>query len=304
MAFKLLCSLTEAGQGPLTSEMIRYSGIEPVYQHLHQNGFLHTVDAVPGAITCRWCGAHDLLNVFYKPSTWSGYCADCGWVDIDTLCTLGVDTSHLLRSLANAIGTARNFRPEQLLEHQLWKIGEIEHRRKRRTVFFAMNIQAPDDRITHHLARHCAPGTGIVITTSDALLDNHTLSHTVIPLRAIAHLRKSGLVIENLTEYIEGPSMVREDPVETSLAYFRSGHYALIEGKKIEATLQAYQFVCILLDAKGRPVHKSTIIEMIEMDADEFKPATTFKRCKPILEVFIERDGRGCYWIRKDYLVP
>src|SRR3546814_14014170 len=74
------------------------------------------------------------------------------------------------------------------------------------------------DPVAAKLAQLVAPGAEVIITAGEpaSLLGTALGDRLLVPLRAIAHIRKSGLVIENLEAYLTRPAPVPES-TETSL---------------------------------------------------------------------------------------
>ena len=82
---------------------------------------------------------------------------------------------------------------------------------------------------------------------------------------------------------------------------FRKMRIALIDGESHALSPQVYQFLTLLEEAAGEPLHKRAIADALEMDIDAFKPATIFKRHKPVYDAFVAGDRNGRYWIKPEF---
>lgn len=56
---------------------------------------------------------------------------------------LRMDITRIVRWLASALGLAGRYQHEELVPTALWRLGEIEHRRKRRIIFFGRRLNDP-----------------------------------------------------------------------------------------------------------------------------------------------------------------
>ncbi|WP_412478048.1 hypothetical protein [Azonexus sp. IMCC34839] len=89
----------------------------------------------------------------------------------------------------------------------------------------------------------------------------------LVPLRAIVHIRTSGLVIEKLEAYLIHPAPVQES-AETSLRLMHAQRVALIDGEQIDLSPQVYRFLKILEEADDDEVHKRHIAERFGLEPD------------------------------------
>ncbi|MCJ9707570.1 hypothetical protein LWS69_00795 [Bordetella hinzii] len=307
IAFGLLCGLVEESEGSLHPDAVRYSGQMEAYRHLLDLGALGASDGVGSSILCPWCGMGDLEGIRFEQGRRQGYCTDCGWVDLasDQVTWLRVDTTRIVRWLVSALGLAGRYQHEELVPTALWRLGEIEHRRKRRTVFFGRKLDDPVlmPSIGHRLRTASAPGCGVLLTTTaDVAQTIHASGHLIVPLRAVAHLRKAGFVIENLDAYLDGSVGIGEPDSETSLRLMHSGRIALIDGGRHALSPQVCDFLSVLQRAAGDPVHKRTIADALEIDVDKCKGADIFKRHKAVYRTFVAHDTDGHYWLKPEYV--
>jgi hypothetical protein len=170
IAFTRLCSLIEAATGDLHPDAVRYSGEREVYRHLLDIGALGPGDGISPGILCPWCEGAELAEIGFAHGQHRGYCSDCGWVDlgVDQVKPFRVDMARIVRWLSAALGLSGRYACEALVSDALWRLGEIEHRRKRRTVFFGRRLDDPAcvPIIAEQLRRACAPGCGVLITTT------------------------------------------------------------------------------------------------------------------------------------------
>ncbi len=307
IAFHLMCQLVEGGLTELEPDAVRYSGQNDAYEHLIDLGIVSLVDGIGTAILCPWCGINDLQTIRFRDNSYQGHCIECGWVGIQPyqVKPLRMEVGRLIRWISSALRLTGRYQAEELIPNYLWRLGEFEHRRKRRTIFFARHLddESVQPELESRLLATCAPGRGVVITTTT--VDPATFrcaGNIVVPLRAVAHLRKAGLVIENLDAFLDGNPTSAHDSSETSLRLMHSGRIALIEGKQHRLSPQVYQFLCVLEQAAGEPVHKRTLADALEIDVDKCKGSLIFKRHKPIYKTFIGHDSRGHYWIHRTFL--
>jgi hypothetical protein len=306
IAFTRLCSLIEAAAGDLHPDAVRYSGEWEAYRHLLDLGALGAGDGLSPGILCPWCGGAELVEIGFAHGQHRGYCSDCGWVDlgVDQVKPLRVDVARIVRWLSAAMGLARRYVSEALVPDALWRLGEIEHRRKRRTVFFGRRLVDPARvlLITQQLRRSCAPGCGVLITTS-AAIDPTVLDtgHRIVPLRAVAHLRKGGFVTENLDAWLDGIDTAEEPSSETSLRLLHSARVALIAGERHKLAPQVYRFLSVLEAASGELVHKRRLADELDIDVDRCKGAQIFKRHQAVYRTFVDHNDAGHFWLK---LIP
>ena len=184
-------------------------------------------------------------------------------------------------------------------------MGEIEHRRKRRTLFFGRRLADPAlaPVIERALRSSCAPGCAVIVTTTaDDAPIGAPLGQRLVPLRAVAHLRKAGFVIENLAAYLDGTVISREQSFETSLRLMHSARIALIEGEPHRLSPQVYRFLSVLAAAEGEPVHKRTVADELEINVDTCKGAHLCKRHKAVYRTFVGHDAAGHYWLQPAFV--
>ena len=307
IAFGLLCGLVEESEGSLHPDAARYSGQMDAYRHLLDLGAIGAGDGVGSSILCPWCGMGDLEGIRFEQGGRQGYCTDCGWVDLasDQVTRLRVDITRIVRWLASALGLAGRYQHEEMVPTALWRLGEIEHRRKRRTIFFGRRLSDPalTPIIEARLRTACAPGCGVLITTTpDVAQAIQAAGHLVVPLRAVAHLRKAGFVIENLDAYLDGSAGIGERDSETSLRLMHSGRIALIDGERHALSPQVYGFLSVLAQGGGDPVHKRTIADALEIDVAKCKGADICKRHKAVYRTFVAHDNDGHYWLKPEFV--
>jgi hypothetical protein len=282
---------------------VRYSGEREVYRHLLDLGALGTGDGVGAGILCPWCGGAELAEIGFAHGQHRGYCSDCGWVDlaVDQVKPLRVDMARIVRWISAALGLAGRYACESLVPDALWRLGEIEHRRKRRTVFFGRRLDHPAcaPMITQQLRSACAPGCGVLITTTPDVDPSILVTgHRIIPLRAVAHLRKGGFVIENLDAWLDDVGTHEEPSSETSLRLLHSARVALIAGKQHRLSPQVYRFLSVLEAAGGEPVHKRILADELDIAVDKCKGTDIFKRHRDVYRTFVDHDAAGKYWLK------
>jgi len=303
IAFSRLCGLIEAAAGELHPDAVRYSGEQEVFRHLIDLGALGPGDGLSAGILCPWCGGAELAEISFAQGQHRGYCSDCGWVDlaVDQVKPLRVDVARIVRWLSAGLGLAGRYAYEALVPDTLWRLGELEHRRKRRAVFFGRHLTHPASvpLIAQQLQAVCAPNCGVVITTTpDADPTVLAVGHRLVPLRAVAHLRKGGFVIENLDAWLDVVDTAEEPSSETSLRLLHSGRIALIAGKQHKLSPQVYRFLSVLEAAGGEPVHKRTLADELDIAVDRCKGTDIFKRHRDVYRTFVDHDDAGHYWLK------
>lgn len=307
IAFDLLCQLIETAEGRIHPDAARYSGQIEVYRHLRDLGALGMGEGVRSDLLCPWCGTQDLVEVRFTQGQHQGYCIDCGWVDLagHQVTLLRVELVRMVRWIASALRLVGRYPQDELVPGVLWRLGEMEWLRKRRTLFFGRRLGDPSalPDVERSLRTTCAPGCGVLITTTtDIPTTLEALAPTVVPLHAVAHLRQAGFVIENLDAYLDHSIQIQDPSTETSLRQLRSGRIALIDGNEHPLSNQVFQFITLLDEAAGDHVHKSRIADALEMSIDNCKGASIFKRHMLVYRTFVGHDTRGHYWLKPEFV--
>lgn len=309
-AFAELCWLAEQADTRLAPDAIWLSGKPHHFQHLRDLGALSLSNDLAGSITCDYCcdeTYHPVANPDPQQTEfpYRGYCPECGWRPLkpEQARYWQVHPTLIARWLSSALQLTPRYSVESVIDGVLWRLGEIEHRRNRHTLFFGCQLAKPAAVIEKKLNDLVAPGSEILITTSDtsSLRTSALASRQLIPLRAIAHLRKAGLVIENLDAYLSGIRPV-ESSDETSLRLMHTKRVALINGEQIKLSPQVYDFLKLLEDADGDEVHKSHIASAMNISS-AFRRADIFKRHKNIFDTFAQADNKGNYWLHPDFII-
>ncbi len=307
-AFQLLCDWLEGEPGDLLPDGVHYSGQAEVYHHLLDLGAVSLGPEV-NHIECPGCLDHALAGLVFIDPGYRGYCLDCGWIDLapTEARSYQLDPGRMARWLQVAFGLAGRYTLQPLIPDVLWRLGEWEQKRTRYTVFFARRWQdaAHVQAVNQHLLQHSAPTKGIVLSASRCLdADALSARPRLISLRAAAHLRKGGLQLENIADFLGPPKPSPGDVPETSLRLLRTGRLALIAGESIKVPPQIQQFLLFLLEAQGQPVTKRDLADWLEMSVDECKGSKVFKRYLSVYQTFVEHDVAGRYWLKAAYCLP
>ena len=202
-----------------------------------------------------------------------------------------------------ALGLKARYPVTELVKGMLWHLGDQEHRRQRRSFFFGCQLTRDPASVGAGLDRQAAPATDVVITTSDPVALRTTIlsDRQFIPLRAIAHLRKGYLVLENLEAYFDGlVPVVATD--ETSLRLLHSKRVVLIAGAEIRLSPQVYGFLKVLEQADGDEVHKRQISNALGIP-ENFRYADIKKHHREVFDTFVQNDQKGNYWLNHEYLI-
>jgi hypothetical protein len=295
----------------LAPDAVWLSGKPQLYAHLAKMGVLTLSNDVAMNVVCRDC-CNETIRPQENPAAgktgvdYRGYCRDCGWIDLtrEQAHFWQAQPLKIARWLASALQLNTRYVVESVIDCVLWRLGEIEHRRKRRTVFFGRGLSSSADVVQAKLKSLVAPGAEVIITTSDiGQLRNSVLAdRLVVPLRAVVHIRKAGLVIENLDAYLIGPGPI-ETSDETSLRLMHTQRAVLVDGQKHKLSPQVFLFLKVLEDSDGDEVHKRHIASELGVPAATFRTADIFKRHKAVLETFVESDNQGNYWLKPDFVI-
>ncbi len=294
LAFRLLGDWLAIGAPSLHPAVLTDVDTGGGYRHLLDLGLAKREAKLLDDITCPWCSTGALHQVCRAGgvsggNAYRGLCLSCGWQDIPAaqLSPLSVDLPKIARAVAAALGLASRFETQEIVPGKLWRIGEREVARKRHRVWFAPVV---DDDIIRALSGDA----GILVCIDVPSSRSPALAKLApVPLRACAHLRKAGIVIENF-EACVGSASTSE--IGTSLASLdqRAVH---INGERVAISPQVQRFLKVLVAADGKPVHKSTIADALEIDVDKFSPHQIFKKHMAVKEVFVGADGAGRYWL-------
>lgn len=306
-----LCRLLELKEPAIAPDAVWFSGYSEHYIRLWKLETLAISRELAVSIVCPDCNIGSIRPQMYRDTafpeiTYRGYCLDCGWIE------LMPEQSHYWKVLPDklaywlsmGLGLTRRNNIEPLINGTFWKLGEMEFRRHRRTVFFGRRLQDAPETILSKLSQLVAPGAEIIITPGDSNFLRSTVlgDRLIVPLRAIAHIRKSGFVIENLDAFLLGPAPI-EESTETSLRFIHTKRIAMIDGKKHKLSPMVYKFLAILLEADGDEVHKSHIAKGFNIEASNLRVAELFKRHKDVYATFVRNDRKRNYWIPPEFLI-
>lgn len=306
-----LCWLLEQEDTRLLPDAIWLGEKHRLYQHLHSMQALSVVQDAAPSIMCPDCTSRSIRPELVMPAqssslAYRAFCGECGWVSLSTEQSRlwQINPVKIAEWLNAALGMKAGYKVESVVDGVLWYLGDREIRRQRRSFFFGRRITSASTPVQAALNRLSAPGAQALITTSDpALLKTTALAACqVVPLRAIAQLRKAHLVVENLEAYFTGLATV-EASDETSLRVLHSKRAVLIDGTKVPLSPQVYDFLKVLEDADGDEVHKRHIASSLGISTATFRSADIFKRHKQVSETFVGNDKNGNYWLKPEFLI-
>ena len=295
LAFRLLCDWLATGAPCLHPAVLADVDTGVGYRHLLDLGLARPEARLLDDITCAWCSTGTLHQVCRVrggsggSAYCRGLCLSCGWQNIPAsqLSPLTLDLPKIARAVAAALGLATRFETQEIVPAKLWRLGEREVARKRHRIWLAPALD--DDS-----ARALAGEAGILVCIDAPAPRPTALAKlATTPLRACAHLRKAGIVIEDFESYV-GCASTNE--IGTSLASL-SERVVHINSERVAISPQVQRFLAVLVAADGKPVHKSTIADALEIDVDKFSPHQIFKKHMAVKEVFVRGDGKGRYWL-------
>ena len=296
LAFRLLCGWLAAGAPALHPAVLADVDTGVGYRHLLDLGLAKPEARLLEDLTCPWCSTGTLHQVCRAGggsggTGYRGLCLSCGWQNIPAsqLSPLSLDLPKIARAVAAALGLASRFETLEIVPGKLWRIGEREVARKRHRVWFAPVVD-------EDIIRALSGDAGILVCIEAPTSRLAAMAKpSPVPLRACAHLRKAGLVIEDFEAYV-GSANTSE--IGTSLASLGE-RVVHINGERVSISPQVQRFLAVLVAADGKPVHKSNLADALEIDVDKFSPHQIFKKHMPVKEAFVGADGAGRYWFAR-----
>jgi hypothetical protein len=303
-----LSSLLEQPGHQLLPDAVWVGGQAAVFQHLRDVEALSLSHELADGVLCPDCMSGAIRPEQAAQGTlfsFRAYCGECGWVPLPKERARHWQASPVKVAdwLNAALGLRSRYPVTEVVKGVLWHLGEREYKRHRHSLFFGCQLVANQAEVDKALEQAVAPGADVTITTSDiAVLQAGRLGRRVlVPLRAIAQLRKGSMVVENLEAYVDGLAPVVDDN-ETSLRLLETKRVALISGVEVRLSPQVFKFLKVLLEADGDEVHKSKIAAALEIP-ENFKLAHIKKRHAEVFDTFVQSDQKGYYWLHPDYLL-
>ena len=306
-----MCWLLEQKDTRLLPDAIWLGGKRHLYQHLRSVEALSVTQEVAPSVLCPDCTSRSIQPELLMPpiSTrlpYRAHCSDCGWVPLNAEQSRlwHIRPAKIADWLNAALGLKDRHKVEMVVDDVLWYLGDREIRRQRRSLFFGCRIASASTKVKAALDRLARPGAEVLITTSDPerIKTTELADRLFVSLRAIAQLRKSHLVVENIEPYLTGLATVEQSD-ETSLRLLHSQRAALINGTKFSVSPQVHDFLTILEKADGDEVHKRHIASKLAITTATFRTADIFKRHKQVQAIFVGNDSNGNYWIKPEFLI-
>ena len=303
-----LCALLETPGQCLLPDAIWLGGQAAVYRHLRDCEALSLSGEMAAEVLCPDCLNQSLAPeaVLGAPGRYWGLCEDCGQVELpkERVRLWQAEPAKVAEWLQVALGLKARNPVTEVIPGVLWHLGEREVQRHRRSFFFGCRIDAQVAAMSAKLGELSAPGAEAVITTGDpiALKQTPLASRLLIPLRAIAQLRKGHLTLDRLDTYFDGLAPP-QDSQETSLRLFHTRRVVLIDGDEHKLSPQVFDFLKVLINADGDEVHKLRIAQALGIPPN-FRFADIKKRHKPVFDTFVQHDQKGYFWLHPDYLIP
>jgi hypothetical protein len=306
-----LCRLLEQSDTQILPDAIWLGGERHIYEHLRSMEALAVAQALAPSILCPDCTSRSIQPVLLMPAKsirlpYRAHCSDCGWVSLSTEQSRlwHIRPAKIAEWLNAALGLKERYKVEMVVDGVLWYLGDREIRRQRRSFFFGCRIASASLKVKAALDQLTRPGAELLITTSDQerIKATELADRQFLSLRAIAQLRKSHLVVENIEPYLTGLATVEQSD-ETSLRLLHSQRAALINSQKISVSPQVHDFLTILEEADGDEVHKRHIASKLGIATATFRTADIFKRHKQVQAIFVGNDNNGNYWINPEFLI-
>lgn len=302
-----LCRLLEQPGHQLLPDAVWVGGQSEIFKYLREVEALSLSPELSDGVLCPDCmsGAIRPEQVSHGALiSFRAYCGECGWVQLqkERVRIWQASPVKVADWLNAALGLRSRYPVTEIVKGMLWHLGEREYKRRRHSLFFGCQLASKQADVDMALDQ-AAPGSDVTITTSDtSALQTGLLSRRVlIPLRAIAQLRKGSMVIENLEAYVDGlPPAI--DSNETSLRLLLTKRVALIEGIETPLSPQVFKFLKVLLEADGDEVHKRHIAAALGIP-ENFKFSNIKKRHTKVFDTFVQLNNKGYYWLHPDYLL-
>lgn len=206
------CETAESSLVPMPLPYWRERLGVPTLEALLELGVL-AGDSTASSVTCMACQLdHDCEVEGDKASGYWHFCPEAGWVPIvaDDLVTLAFDPAAVIGML---IG--KDARRVELIEDQVWMLGDIIAAGKRCTLVYARCLLSVEslEQLANVLQKQMPAAEGIVATSSSVTLMDIVLPHNykLIPLEAIVRQREGRLVLdeEQLARWIASRRTIR-----------------------------------------------------------------------------------------------
>lgn len=301
-----LCALLETPGQQLLPDAVALEGRAALYHRLRECEALSLAPELAPEVLCPDCREHRVRPqpLPGEPGRYQALCFECGTVTLpkEQVRLWQAHPGKVADWLHQALGLRGRHTVTEFIPGVLWHLGEREIRRHRRSFFFGCQIHAEPDRVRAQMDALAPPGAEALITTTDpaALKHSPLASRVLIPLRAVAQLRKGHLTLEPLDAYFDGlaPPVTSD---ETSLRLLHTRRTVLIGGVEHKLSPQVYGFLKVLEDADGDEVHKRQIAQALGI-AENFRYADIKKRHKVVFDTFVQSDAKGYFWLRPEYL--
>jgi hypothetical protein len=291
----------------LLPDAVWLGGRADVFKHLRDVEALSLSHEIADAVLCPDCMSGSIRpeqTPHGSPIGVRAYCCECGWVQLpkERARLWQASPTKVAEWLNVALGLKSRYSVTEVIKGVLWHLGEREFKRRRHSLFFGCQLVVNQDGVGSALDQSAAPGSDVIITTSDIVILHRSRlgSRIFVPLGAVAQLRKGGLVIENLEAYVDGIAPAQASD-ETSLRLLEAKQVALIGGVEVSLSPQVFKFLRVLLEADGDEVHKRLIAKALEIP-ENFRFADIKKRHAEVFATFVESDRNGYYWLHPDYL--
>lgn len=303
-----LCELLERPQQQRHPDAVWLRGQQAVFAYLRECQAVSLSTQLASQVLCPACQRHHLQPQCERTEQgprYRGQCHECHWVDLaeERVHCWQADPQRVAQWLHSALQLTRRHELRDCRSGQLWYLGQRTHRRQRRDLFFGCRLDDDADQKANAIAALATPAATVILTTTDPsrVTDPVLRGTCLIPLPAVAKLRKGRLLIEGLDSYFDRPIAAASSD-ETSLRLLRSDHVALIQGERHRVGGQPLRFLLALLKADGDELTRRRLADVVGL-RDDFSYADIRKRHKAVFSTFVEH-AKGEFWIKPEYRLP
>lgn len=308
-AMQQLCKMLEQAHALLLPDAPSLAGYQREIDYLHACAAIAPAQQLAKSIVCPDCLEHRIQPQHNGSGGYQAYCDECGWVVLGPQQSRPwqVQPSVIAKWLQVGLALDRKQSVQPLLEQRLWHLGRKLVNRRWYDFFFGVSLLGHEMQCAQSIAQ-LAPAANAVLLHcgEDAVLRKSALhSLNIVPLRAVAHIRKNAFMLQNWEQYLNRVPTASDasditDPTETSLRLLESHRVAIVEGMRIGLSPLQQKFLLKLVAAQGDEVSKRDMCDAL--GCPDFRYADIKKRNKQVFETFVVARGNGCYYLNNEHL--